>query len=215
MKGKLICGLATSLLLFGTLPSQASTLIDDGSYTVDTNTGLQWLDVSTTFNQSYNQVLSELSNPNSALYGYRYATTTDIAGLIQDAGVTTTLPCNPCGPAMETLTNILGPSISYGGGDASTVAVIGRTADLYAPGSHYIAAIYYATDYYAELTTSVIQLHNGQLNDGLSYNPTWGSFLVRSSPAATPLPAALPLFATGLGMMGLLGWRRKRRAQSA
>src|SRR5262249_49233462 len=29
---------------------------------------------------------------------------------------------------------------------------------------------------------------------------------------ATPLPAALPLFATGLGGLGLLGWRRKRKA---
>jgi hypothetical protein len=28
---------------------------------------------------------------------------------------------------------------------------------------------------------------------------------------ATPLPAALPLFATGLGAFGLLGWRRKRK----
>jgi hypothetical protein len=32
------------------------------------------------------------------------------------------------------------------------------------------------------------------------------------SPSATPLPAAFPLFATGLGLMGLLGWRRKRRS---
>jgi hypothetical protein len=31
----------------------------------------------------------------------------------------------------------------------------------------------------------------------------------------TPLPAALPLFATGLGVLGLLGWRRKRKAQAA
>ena len=29
---------------------------------------------------------------------------------------------------------------------------------------------------------------------------------------ATPLPAALPLFASGLGALGLLGWRRKRKA---
>jgi hypothetical protein len=28
----------------------------------------------------------------------------------------------------------------------------------------------------------------------------------------TPLPAALPLFAAGLGGMGMLGWRRKRKA---
>ena len=29
---------------------------------------------------------------------------------------------------------------------------------------------------------------------------------------AVPLPATLPLFATGLGALGLLGWRRKRKA---
>jgi hypothetical protein len=29
---------------------------------------------------------------------------------------------------------------------------------------------------------------------------------------ATPVPAALPLFATGLGALGLLGWRRKKKA---
>jgi hypothetical protein len=31
----------------------------------------------------------------------------------------------------------------------------------------------------------------------------------------TPLPAALPLFATGIGALGLLGWRRKQKAQAA
>ena len=32
---------------------------------------------------------------------------------------------------------------------------------------------------------------------------------------ATPVPAALPLFATGLGLMALLGWRRKQKAALA
>ena len=31
----------------------------------------------------------------------------------------------------------------------------------------------------------------------------------------TPLPAALPLFATGLAVTGLLGWRKKRKAAAA
>jgi hypothetical protein len=33
--------------------------------------------------------------------------------------------------------------------------------------------------------------------------------------AETPLPAALSLFASGVGMLGLLGWRRKRNKSSA
>jgi prepilin-type processing-associated H-X9-DG protein len=32
------------------------------------------------------------------------------------------------------------------------------------------------------------------------------------SVAATPLPASLPFFVTGLGALGLLGWRRKKKA---
>jgi hypothetical protein len=35
-----------------------------------------------------------------------------------------------------------------------------------------------------------------------------------TSETSAPLPAALPLFATGLGAMGLLDWRRKRKAQA-
>lgn len=31
---------------------------------------------------------------------------------------------------------------------------------------------------------------------------------------ATPLPAALPLFVSGLGALGLFGWRRKRKTQA-
>jgi hypothetical protein len=32
---------------------------------------------------------------------------------------------------------------------------------------------------------------------------------------ATPLPAALPLYATGLGIIGFIAWRRKRKREAA
>jgi len=37
----------------------------------------------------------------------------------------------------------------------------------------------------------------------------------QASLTATPVPAALPLFATGLGAFGLFGWRRKRKNVAA
>ena len=46
------------------------------------------------------------------------------------------------------------------------------------------------------------------LPDGLGIGPAV-SF---GAEAVTPLPATLPLFASGLGALGLLGWRRKRKA---
>jgi hypothetical protein len=45
-----------------------------------------------------------------------------------------------------------------------------------------------------------------------STSETSNSFLIgTATPVTTPLPAALPLFAGGLGVLGLLGWRRKRK----
>jgi hypothetical protein len=52
-----------------------------------------------------------------------------------------------------------------------------------------------------------------------TYTWTWGSAADQSFTieieATTPVPAALPLFATGIGALGLLGWRRKRKNTAA
>lgn len=60
----------------------------------------------------------------------------------------------------------------------------------------------------------------GVLNQGLIGNEGFSEIygigllgtLTADSVSATPLPAALPLFAGGLGAIGLVGWRRKRKA---
>ena len=49
--------------------------------------------------------------------------------------------------------------------------------------------------------------------DNFTFNSTTYDF--EAAAAATPLPAALPLFASGLGAMGFIGWRRKRKALAA
>ena len=43
------------------------------------------------------------------------------------------------------------------------------------------------------------------------YHIEFSQGITNGAAAATPLPAALPLFASGLGALGLLGWRRKRK----
>jgi hypothetical protein len=59
--------------------------------------------------------------------------------------------------------------------------------------------------------TTTLAFLNGDPGDDNS-NGLDNVVLIDLGPAATPLPAALPLFATGLGALGLLGWRRKRKA---
>jgi hypothetical protein len=41
------------------------------------------------------------------------------------------------------------------------------------------------------------------------------AFVPGAPETPTPLPTALPLFATGLGALGLFGWRKKRKAAAA
>lgn len=48
--------------------------------------------------------------------------------------------------------------------------------------------------------------------DGYSIMTSAG---IGNSPAPAPIPVALPLFTTGLGALGLLGWRRKKAAAPA
>jgi hypothetical protein len=71
-------------------------------------------------------------------------------------------------------------------------------------------------------TNQLNQSFNGDFNDTalVSFTPLddvtvdSASGVFPGTVAATPVPAALPLFATGLGGLGLLGWRRKRKAQT-
>jgi hypothetical protein len=52
---------------------------------------------------------------------------------------------------------------------------------------------------------------NSVLLSSTGFSFEFANLTVSDPPTATPLPAALPLFATGLGALGLLGWRRKRK----
>jgi hypothetical protein len=69
---------------------------------------------------------------------------------------------------------------------------------------------------FLDLFTNSWQLHNGNDNgptaDQGAFTITGPTFVAGGGEVTTPLPAALPLFATGLGALGLVGLRRKRKA---
>jgi hypothetical protein len=52
---------------------------------------------------------------------------------------------------------------------------------------------------------------NSVVLSSTSYSFEFANLTAYDPPTVTPLPAALPLFATGLGALGLLGWRTKKK----
>ena len=203
MKFKFI-GLVISLMLFGAMPSQAVPLVDLGNNTYDPNTGLYWLDVTLTRGKSYNDVIN-LMGIGQPLYAYRYATAAEVSTLFTDAGITTPSyyfgPPNSETPFFQTLISLLG------GADTSSsniIDMLGIIGNLYSSGIQQEAYLYLSSQPGHE--QQYAEVGEGGVNQDYRFTNV-GSFLV-----ATPLPATLPLFASGLGALGLLGWRRKRKA---
>jgi hypothetical protein len=65
-------------------------------------------------------------------------------------------------------------------------------------------------------TESLTSMDFGYVGDTVPGNgEAFLAAITTSNAVATPLPATLPMFAAALGGFGLLGWRRKRKAQAA
>jgi hypothetical protein len=95
-----LCGLVSGLLLLAAGTSNTCAALvsvdlngpGDNLLTQDTISGLVWLDLTQTTNQSFNSVFAQLGS-GGTFEGFRYATLAEVAGLWQNAGIdTSSLP---------------------------------------------------------------------------------------------------------------------------
>ena len=70
-------------------------------------------------------------------------------------------------------------------------------------------------DLFAQLLIDFRQLDDGGLRASYGFRADTDNLELPGDLQPVPLPAALPLFAAGLGLMGFFNWRRKRQTQAA
>ncbi len=202
--------------------------VDNGYYTTDSRSGLDWLDVTETVNMSYNQVTAQLSLGGSYA-GWRYATGIEFNTMIKNYtetafDVTATGEVIHNEGLLDTLHPLLGSTLdSFWIHDSNTTydAKFGKEENQYhditrgfihnslSPSSPGLAFINDNDKAYFYQDTTVV-LGSG-INPAQQGYDT-GSFLVRNTVTTVPLPPTAGLLAFGL--FGLAGFSHKKKSLS-
>lgn len=183
----------------------------DSLLTLDPTTGLQWLNLTETFNQSITDVLPELSAGGS-FENFRVATRDEVWGLIQDAGLPPPdffpavnpyeLPINPDTAARAiATTNLLGETVGRYWGTDLVYGTRGYTRD---DSTEALSGFWVQSDGVVLYQTSV----------SVADVPGSGVWLVRDAPlAAVPEPSSFAwagVLALGASVIGRRCFMRKK-----
>jgi hypothetical protein len=201
-------GLITGALSLS--PAAHATFIDNTTYTTDTTSGLEWLDLSSTDGMSYNAVSAAISG--GSLTGWRYASALEVRTMIGNfTGVTITdlattlFPVGTYGHPLAGLLTLMGASHTDGNGQYAN----GLTSTIL-PGSVFEGiSIRYLTNGAADRVFAGSQPAYNLA--AAATNVEVASFLVRDNapPAVVPEPGMAALL--GLGMLGLIASRRRKQ----
>ena len=205
---------------------------DHGTYLTDTNSGLDWLDVTASLNMSYNDVSNQLST-GGIFEGWRYAAAAEFGGMASSAlgvntGITSTLQSyivSEQNTALRELIALLGDTYyqysqsRFGGSYCQAYPSDCPNGDLQftygllsdpdpRPGrSSYISGGLISDDDRHLSSLDEIITHGG-MPANYAVGEFVGSYLVRST-VTVPEPSALALL--GIGLLAL-GFARKRKA---
>jgi hypothetical protein len=78
--------LVAATIAVASIGSANALRVDQGMYTLDTDTSLQWLDLTATVGESYNSVAGGFGGYYAT--GYRHATVLEVAQLFTNGGMT-------------------------------------------------------------------------------------------------------------------------------
>jgi len=197
--------ITTAALLSVFALNASAALVDNGGYTTDTNSGLEWLDLSSTTGLSMEAALAANS-------GWRYAANSEVENIFLQLfdGYYDTHPN--------------GFSNSADGAYADQLADVNNFRSLFGvtqSGFNYPTSFRFTLGLYEDeagiiraMGTAFYTNPNQTAIEGLDFNSVYdtttafngrGTFLVRTS--AVPIPAAVWLFGSALAG---LGWMRRR-----
>jgi len=190
--------------------ASASTFIDNGSYTTDTTSGLDWYDVSLTKGLNYNEVIA-LTSTGGTLEGenWHYATATEFQSMLGNF-----LDLAPSGfynsnnGTLSQLVDMLGTTEPNPNGSI----VNGRLININTSTSTNTPPFQLDLALIATTETSYQAIsHNGVISNSTS-DLTAGSFLVRSTLPASPVPVPVPaaIWLMGTGLIGLTSFSRRK-----
>ena len=213
--------LLTGLSVLSLSARASAVLVNDGVYTYDPSTHLDWLDVTQTLNLSYNDVLNNVGTSYVA-EGWHYATANDLVTFYTDAGLpmggqrdmfrtSQDADFNNVAIAMLNLYNLIG--IADSGVTAvdqwyQTEGFFGPLDVSGKPGQGGLA-LDLRTD---DIDSGLSAIIDAGILDADTRSTGFGSWLIRNDPnvAVTPLPGALVLFASALTLMTVVARRRRR-----
>lgn len=181
-----------------------------GNLLFDTETGLEWLDVTLTLGRSYNDVLANLILDGGQLSGFRYASAEELATFWSHAGlVFPNLSAEVDSTAIGGLQAEWGITYQRSGIDDDTFAITGTFVGP--PISGYIAG--HLSNRYEESTPDLAHIENGHYVAPSEAVAWYGSALVRHSTLAeVPEPASVIVWSI-LAVISVSIVRLRRKTQ--
>ena len=189
--------------------SANAAIVDNGTYTTDTVSGLDWLDLTETRGLSYDYISSK-SGVGQDFEGWRYATGIEVSGFFDAFG---------------------GNSAFYNGTSTQNYGLFEQIGPLWGDlacqdlgctpgkgGSHFMYDLYQYSDTIwllsqgviaSDATTGIADLSIGPVHTNFTSSFLAGSALVRTT-QPVPVPATVWLF--GSGLVGLVGLARRKKA---